>query len=54
MCPLIQKQEIKSEIILQDSSAGLNEASTIYGLTEIDKTNTLKPKYIQKFINQYK
>jgi hypothetical protein len=34
MCPLIQKQQIKSEIILQDSSAGLNEASTIYGLTE--------------------
>jgi hypothetical protein len=46
MCPLIQKQQIKSEIILGESSAGLNEASTIYGL-KIDKTNTLKPNYIQ-------
>jgi hypothetical protein len=34
MCPLIQKQQIKSEIIPGESSAGLNEAITSYGLTE--------------------
>lgn len=44
MCPLIQKQQIKSEIILQDSSAGPTEASTIYGLTENRQNKHIKTK----------
>jgi hypothetical protein len=34
MCPLIQKQHVKYKIMPGESSARLNEASIIYGLTE--------------------
>jgi hypothetical protein len=47
MSPLIPKQQIKCEIIHQNSSAGLNEASTIYWLTENRWNKHIKTKVKQ-------